>query len=272
MKKFLFMIIMSLFIINPSVMAAKETQNILSMEELTIKVMPEFAYHPTDEKKEHLPLLFGYQGTMLNHSDQRQKGQIEIPLPSEEKNLRIGYVADYSSDLSKIYEIEYIIDKEKGMISWTTSEEIQPNEVYKFVIEFYTDSLQVEKEKRTLSYHFKSFADIGLLNVSFIEPFGAKKVVLDPKPYEKQAHADEEGVYSFNFQGVKVDEEKRFTFTYERTKTTPTFELMNKPEKEIKYVNEEEDSAFVSIAAFSVVGLAAAGALLLLTKRKRKRK
>src|SRR3954451_5954647 len=138
MKRLLFLSSV-LLLFNPSITNAEETQNILSMQELSIKVMPEFTYHPNDVNKEHPPLLIGYQGTMLNQSDQPQKGQIELPLPLGDKNFRIGYVADYSSDLSKVYEIEYIIDQENGTISWTTSEEIQPNDVYKFVVEFYTD-------------------------------------------------------------------------------------------------------------------------------------
>ncbi|MDQ1001150.1 hypothetical protein QFZ28_001550 [Neobacillus niacini] len=130
-----------LLLLNPAMIAGEENQNILTMEELSIKVMPEFSYHPNDFKKEKPPLLIGYQGTMRNLTEQPQKGKIELPLPMEETNFRIGYVADYSSDLSKVYEIEYIIDQKKGTISWTTSEEIQPNDVYKFVVEFYTDSI-----------------------------------------------------------------------------------------------------------------------------------
>lgn len=156
-------------------LAAEEELNVLTMEELSIKVMPEFTYHPNDDKKDHPPLLIGYQGTMRNQSEQPQKGQIEIPLPMGDKNFRIGYAADYSSDLTKVYEIEYIMDPNKGTISWTTSEEIKPNDVYKFVIEFFTDTISVEKKKKTLSYQFKSFTDIGLFNVSFIEPPKGRK-------------------------------------------------------------------------------------------------
>jgi len=140
MKKYIIIFGMILAFLNPSKSFA-ETENILSMEELSIHVMPEYAYHPNDQKKEHAPLLIGYQGSMVNNSDQPQKGQIEIPLPIEEKNFRVGYVADYSSDLQKTYEIEYVIDREKGTISWTTSEEIAPKERYKFVIEFYIDKM-----------------------------------------------------------------------------------------------------------------------------------
>ncbi|MFJ5758387.1 hypothetical protein ACIQAA_04345 [Neobacillus sp. NPDC093182] len=259
-------------VFNPSIIAGEENQNILTMEELSIKVMPEFAYHPNDVKKEHPPLLIGYQGTMRNLSEQPQKGQIELPLPMEEKNFRIGFAADYSSDLSKVYEIEYIIDQEKGTISWTTSEEILPKDVYKFVVEFYTDTIMVEKEKKTLSYQFKSFTDIGLFNISFIQPLQAKKTVLNPAPEEKKTHADEEGVYSYFFQGIKAGEEKSFTLTYERNETKPAIEVMEKQDQQpIETVNNEKNPAIHSIAAFSGAGLLITGAFTYFVKSKRRK-
>lgn len=269
MKKILLTVFCFLLMINPSITDAEEKQNILSMDELTIKIMPEFAYHPNDAAKEHPPLLIGYQGTMLNHSDHPQKGQIEIPLPMEEKNFRIGYVADYSSDLSKVYEIEYIIDKEKGTISWTTSEEIQPNEVYKFVVEFYTDTLAVDKDKKSLEYQFKCFADIGLFNVSFVEPEKAKKFKLDPAPEKNKSHADEDGVHSFHYQGLKAGEDKSFTLTYERSESKPSFELMNSQVNQAdKIEKSKKNSNTVSVAAFSGVSLIAAIVLIFIIKRK----
>jgi len=210
---------------------------------------------------------------MRNKSEQPQRGQIEIPLPVDDKNFRIGYVADYSSDLSKVHEIEYILDQEKGTISWTTSEEIKPNDAYKFVIEFYTDTIKVEKEKKTVSYQFKSFTDIGLFNVSFIEPLEAIKVVLEPAIEKKSTHADEEGVHSYFFQGLKAGEEKSFTLSYEREETTPTFELMEKQEQQqLDTLDSEKSPAIFSIAAVSGIGLMAAGASAFLMKRKREKR
>jgi hypothetical protein len=259
-----------LLLLNPSLTAGEENQNILTMEELSIKVMPEFAYHPDDEKKEHPPLLIGYQGTMRNLSEKPQKGQIELPLPMKEKNFRIGYVADYSSDLSKVYEIEYIIDQENGTISWTTSEEIQPNDVYKFVVEFYTDTIRVEKDKKSVLFQFKSFTDIGLFNVSFIEPLKAKKVVLNPATEKKTTHADEEGVHSYFFKGLKAGEEKSFTLTYERNETATAIEMMEKQEQQpINTVESKKNSSILSIAAVSVLGLLAAGVITFVMKRNR---
>jgi hypothetical protein len=262
-----------LLLVNPSITAGEENQNTLTMEELSIKVMPEFAYHPNDEKKEHPPLLIGYQGTMRNLSEHPQKGQIELPLPMKEKNFRIGYVADYSSDLSKVYEIEYIIDQENGTISWTTSEEIQPNDVYKFVVEFYTDTIRVEKDKKSVLYQFKSFTDIGLFNVSFIEPLMAKKVVLDPATEKKKTHAEEEGVHSYFLKGFKAGEEKSFNMTYERNETKPTIEMMDTKEQQpIDSVVDKKSPANMSIAAVSGVVLLAAGVFTYFVQRKRRKK
>jgi hypothetical protein len=276
MKKILFHIsvfVSFLLLLNPLVIFAEEgNQNLLTMEELSIKVMPEFTYHPNDESKQQPPLLIGYQGTMRNQSGQPQKVQIEIPLPTEGKNFRIGYVADYSSDLSKVYEIEYIIDQEKGTISWTTSEEILANDVYKFVIEFFTDTISVDKEKKSISYQFKSFTDIGLFNVSFIEPLKAKKVVLEPATEKKKTHADEEGVHSYFFQGLKAGDEKSFTLTYERNEKATTVEMMETQDQQPNdNVVNKKVPANLSVAAVSGVGLLAAGVFTYFVKSKRRK-
>ena len=265
MKKFLVIVSIVLTFMCPAISYA-QNETILAMEELSIYVMPEYAYHPNDQKKDHEPLLIGYQGSMVNNSDQPQKGQIEIPLPMKEKNFRIGYVADYSSDLRTTYEIEYVVDREKGTISWTTSEEIAPKERYKFVIEFYSDSLKVQKEKKSLSYQFKSFADIGLVNVSFTEPSKSKKIKLTPAPKEKQNHDAGDHTFSYLFQDVKAGEEKKFTLSYERRETKPTTELTEKVKAE-----ENKKSTGLALGAFSGISVISAGALTYFFKKRKKK-
>lgn len=267
MKKHLLIFSMVLTLICPSISFA-ENKPILSMEELTIQVLPEFTYHPNDKKKDHPPLLIGYQGSMVNNSGKPQKGKIEIPLPMGEKNFRIGYVADYSSDLRKAYEIKYEIDREKGTISWTTSEEIAPNEQYKFVIEYYTDSLKVNKEKKSLSYQFNSFADIGLVNVVFTQPLKAKKMKLIPAPDENQNHGEGNNSFSYLFRGVKAGEEKKFTLTYERSETRQTTELKNDKNSSVV---KERISSNLALGAFGGVSVLSVGVLTILIRNRKKK-
>ncbi|QCJ43805.1 hypothetical protein FAY30_18805 [Bacillus sp. S3] len=270
MKKYLFIVSIILLFMYPAISYA-ENESILKMEELSIQIMPEYAFHPNDQKKDHAPLLIGYQGAMINNSNQSQKGQIEIPLPMKEKNFRIGYVADYSSDLRNAFEIEYVIDREKETISWTTTEEIAPKERYKFVIEFYTDSLKVNRTKKSLSYDFKSFADIGLVNITVTQPSKAKKIKLTPAPDEKQNHWEGTNTSSYLFQDVKAGNEKNFTITYERSETKPTTELtINKTPQELKE-NKEKKTTSLAVAAFGGVSVLAVTALAVLFRNRKKK-
>jgi hypothetical protein len=186
----------------------------------------------------------------------------------EKENFQIGYVGDYSGDLSKAYEIEYIIYPEKGTISWTTTEEIGPNERYKFVIEFYTDSIEAIKEKKSLQYQYKSFADIELVSVTFTKPKNAEKVKIFPTPEDKQNHGNEENKYSYIFHDVKAGAVKNFVLNYVRSESKPDSELMNEQTGDVEINNKTSDR--LAIGAFSGIGVLSAGAFtILLRKRKR---
>ncbi|WP_066310962.1 hypothetical protein [Bacillus sp. FJAT-29814] len=268
MKKILLIILVLFAVVSPSICYAEGThQPALSLEELTIQVMPEFAYHPNDQEKDHAPLLIGYHGSMINNSEQPQIGQIEIPLPMNDPGFRIGYIADYSADLKQVYEIEYAVDKDRGTISWTTSEEISPKERYKFVVEYYTDSLKVDGAKKSLAYQFKSFVDIGLVNVNFLQPNKAKDMKLSPKP-EEQSHGDGKDTYAYHFQDVKAGDQKSFKLTYQRSEKKTTIELLsiekNVEEKSDKKIN------YLAVGTFGGVSLVSVGALSLLIRRNRK--
>jgi hypothetical protein len=228
MKNFKLTLAMFLFIIwtLPAQADAENTNDVLKMEELTIQVMPEYSHHPKDKKKNKPPLLVGYHGALKNNGLEPQKGQVVIPLPVEEKNFRIGFVADYSRDLTEMNEIEYELDQEKGTISWETSEEIQPQEIYKFVIEYYTDGIKEKNSSNTLKYDFKSFAEIGLLNLIFVEPLKTESFKLEPEAEQHQKNSYNMNMFLYQSQGMKPNEEKNITLEYKRNETKTTAEIM----------------------------------------------
>ncbi len=221
-------LLFGLFAVSPGMVHGAEEQKSspLQMDELTIQVLPEYSHHPKDKKKNQPPLLVGYHGTLRNSTDVPQKGQIEIPLPMKEKNFKIGFVGDYSSDLTEMYEIEYELDKNTGVISWETSEVIQPQSTYKFVIEYYTNSIAESDEKKSASYHFQSFADIGILNIVFVEPLQTKSFKLEPAAQSHQENSFGMNLFSYMNQGVKTGEEKTIAVKYERDTEQTTEEIM----------------------------------------------
>jgi hypothetical protein len=277
MKGLMITLALSLALIFPSPQQAdaENTKNVLKMEELTIQVMPEYSYHPKDKKKKTTPLLVGYHGALKNDAEEPQKGQVVIPLPMDEKNFKIGYVADYSRDLTEMNEIEYELDQKNGTISWETSEEIQPQEIYKFVIEYYTDSIKDEKGKNSLTYHFKSFADIGLMNLIFIEPLKTESFKLEPEAEQHQKNSYNMNMFLYQSQGMKPNEEKNVTLTYKRDETRTTAEIMENMAGDSKKAgtvkqNDEEIPLWI---VFSVIGgLTAAAALILILTMKRNAK
>ncbi|WP_059171463.1 hypothetical protein [Bacillus sp. FJAT-27445] len=263
-----------IFLMMPASALGEEKENgVLKLEELSIQVMPEFANHPNDKELKQPPLLIGYQGSLINDSAKAQKGKIEIPLPVDEKNFRVGFAADYSSDLSQMFEINYELDLEKGTLSWETSREIEPNDQYKFVIEFYTDAIKTKGSKKMLDYSFKSFADITLVNLTVLEPMNASTVKLNP-PASEAPHENPYGLqmHTYQIKGMKAGQEQSFTLSYDRNETKTTNELLKAagensvPEKAVK---TEKIPLGLTIAGISAASLLIAGLLILFLKRKR---
>ncbi len=250
------------------------TDGVLQMEELSVQVMPEYAYHPKDKKRKEPSVLIGYHGTLMNTSDQAQKGQVQLPLPIGEKNFRIGFVADYSSDLKEMAEIEYSLDKKTGILSWTTTNKIQPGDFYKFVVEFYIDPLTVREDKKELTYSFESFADIGLLNIIFLEPLKASDMKLNPAPEIHQENPYGMNMFIYQYQGVKRKDEKTFNLTYTRSTTKTTMELMENMAGESAKVSTVKENERMPIGwVFGTVGattVVSGGVLVLLMKRRKR--
>lgn len=224
-KAFISLFVWGLFFSLMNHATAETVETPLRMEELTIQIMPEHSYHPRDQEQDHPPLLVGYHGALMNISDTPQKGQIAIPLPVNDEGFRIGFVADYSSDLTEMNEIEYQLDKETGTISWTTSAEILPQELYRFVIEYYTDSIEVHGDTRTLSYQFTGFAEIGMLNLMFIEPMSAGSFTLTPAAESHQKNSYNMNMFIYPMQSVGPGEEKTIELEYDRADSRTTSEI-----------------------------------------------
>lgn len=247
--------------------------NVLNMEELTIQVMPEYSYHPKDKKK-NAPLLVGYHGALKNNAEEAQKGQVVIPLPMDEKNFRIGFVADYSRDLTEMNEIEYELDKEKGTISWETSEEIQPQEIYKFVIEYYTDSIKENDDKMSMTYDFKNFADIGLFNLIFVEPLNTESFKLEPASEQHQKNSYNMNMFLYQSQGMKPGDEKNISLEYKRTDDRTTAEIMENMAGDAKKAgtvkqNDEKMPLWLVITVVGSVTILAAILLIFIMRKKK---
>jgi hypothetical protein len=274
MKRLLSIFLIILVVLPLLPAEAKSMEIPLKMEELAIQIMPEYSYHPEETKKNHPPLLIGYQGTLKNQSNQAQKGKIEIPLPKNLKDLRIGFVADYSSNLSEMYEIEYIFDKDRQTLSWETSYEIQPEDLYKFVVEFYSNEIKEKADNKSLTYTFESFADIGLVNITFLEPLKTESTKLDPAPENHQQNPFGMNMFLYQMQGLKKGDVRSYKLNYKRSNEYTTVELMNQiaPNQEEKKPEPKKvESSELYLIIGGVVGFILISGLLLIFILKKKK-
>lgn len=274
MKKLVSILIIVLFVL-PLNSFASESEPSLKMEELAIQVMPEYSYHPKDTKKNQPPLLIGYQGTFINTSKEAQKGMMKIPIPTNLKDIQIGFVADYSSDLSEMYEIEYEFDQEQGTISWETTNDIQPGDLYKFVIEFYSNEIKDKSNTKSFEYTFKSFADIGLVNITFLEPLKTESTVIKPAPETHQENPYGMNMFMYQIQGMKTGDEKSYQLSYKRSSSNTTVELMNQidPNKEEKPAvpkKVESNELYIVIGGVGVFCLISAFIIIVFLKNKKR--
>lgn len=240
-------ILMSILLLLPTYPGANtQESSILKMEELSIQIMPEYSFHPEDKKKDRPSLLVGYQGALLNQSATPQKGQIEIPLPMKAKGFKIGYVADYNRDQTEMNEIEYEIDKDRQTISWMTSEEVQPGELYKFVIEFYTNQIKIDKYTKKLTYTFESFVDIGMVRILFLEPLKTDSFRLTPAADSHQENGYGMNMFIYQNQGMKINDKKEMTLEYKRDETKTTMDIMNEMGNETPTKVDEKSNEPIS--------------------------
>ncbi|NMD72157.1 hypothetical protein HHO41_17925 [Bacillus sp. DNRA2] len=269
-------IIACLILLLPNFAFADTNEPVLKMEELAIQVMPEYSFHPEDKAKDKAPLLVGLHGTLINNSDKAQKGQIEIPIPLKSKNFKVGYVADYNREQTNTNEIEYEIDKSKGTISWTTSEEIQPGELYKFVIEYYTNDIKVDKKDHSLTYKFESFADIGLVRVLFLEPLKTESFSLSPAAESHQENGYGMNMFIYQYQGMKPGEVKEYKLKYERNETKTTMDIMNEMGNKMtpKGVEKDNETLPLGVIIGAIVGvcIVIAAVIIFFLKKKNNQK
>jgi hypothetical protein len=222
MKKYVYIFVYLFFVCFAHPAVAQE--NVFTLEKGLIQVMPEYANHPNDPTNEP-SVLIGMHLSFRNVSDRAQKGVIVIPLPTKEQGFKIGYVAQYVNDEPK--EIDYALDQEKGYMSFEVDKDIQPNDRYDVVIEYYTKNITLEKKKRAITYTYHHLLPIGHMKIVFYQPLGANDFKIAPSPQYYEENTYGMGMYLYEFTKMKQGDIKTFHITYSREDMRTTYELLN---------------------------------------------
>lgn len=194
---------------------------------MQLQVMPEFDY-PEDWPSRDIPsLLVGMYGTITNKTGQDYDGKVEIAVPAKEKGFEAFLVAEFPKENEPEVQRPYDVDQDKGIISWKPSKPIKKNEEYQFVIEYYTQSINV-KDQKSFTYEFTSNAETELLDVVFYAPMNAKDIQLEPKAQENSKNEYGEELYFYQYKNVKAGESLKYSFSYKKEGTESSMEAISK--------------------------------------------
>jgi hypothetical protein len=193
--------------------------------DMQIQVMPEFDY-PENWPKDTPSLLIGQYGTFTNKSGQDFDGKIEMALPVNEKGFQAYLVAEFPEDNKPEIQRPFDVDKEKGIITWKPSKAIKNNETYRFVVEYYTSSVEV-KDNRSFTFEFSNSTEIGTLDVIFYAPMDAKEITLEPKAPNNTKSEYGEELFYYQYKEVKAGESYKYSFSYQKDDFKSTLEAIN---------------------------------------------
>jgi hypothetical protein len=193
--------------------------------DMQIQVMPEFDY-PENWPKDTPSLLIGQYGTFTNKSGQDFDGKIEMSVPANEEGFQGYLVAEFPEDNKPEIQRPFDIDKEQGVITWKPSKAIKNNETYRFVVEYYTSSVEV-KDNRSFTYEFSNPAEIGTLDVIFYAPMDAKEITLEPKAPNNTKSEYGEELFYYQYKDVKAGENHKYSFSYQKDDFKSTLEAIN---------------------------------------------
>lgn len=206
--------------------------------ELFVHVMPEFAI-PSDTTVDSPFVLIGYHGTLVNKSGEQYSGEIEIPVPVNFSNFKLGFFAEYTDQEEEKIELDYEIDKEKGIVTWQPSKPIEKDGSYQFVIEFYYTPIEVG-ENKTFSYSFEPYTDTDKANIVIYKPFGAENFLIVPATEHATTNAFGVEMFGYQYNSLKKGDKKDFQVTYLKEDNETTMDKINN----MQAPNDEIHSGF----------------------------
>jgi hypothetical protein len=205
LKKSLAFLLMVVMLANISWQNVKAAENFpaekFPYKEMQVQVMPEFDY-PENWPKDKPALLVGYFGTFVNESGEKFDGEISFPLPVDEPDFEVYLAAEFPKENQPEVQVDYRIDKEQKMIIWKPTKPIEKDATYKYVIEYYSNPIDVKNEK-TFTYSFTPTADTEQLDIVVYAPINATDFKMEPKATNESKSEYGEEIHYYQQKNVK---------------------------------------------------------------------
>jgi hypothetical protein len=194
-------------------------------KEMQVQVMPEFDY-PKDWSKEKPSLLVGYFGTFVNKSGSEYSGEITFPLPVDDPDFEMYLAAEFPEANKPEVQVEYKIDQEQKLISWKPTKPIEIDATYNYVIEYYSNPIEV-KDTKSFNYRFTPPANMEQLNIVFYAPINSKDFTMEPKATNESKSEYGEEIHHYQYLNAKKGAEVSYKAFYVKKGNTSSMSVIS---------------------------------------------
>lgn len=208
------------------------------MTNMYLEIAPEYD-QPAEWPKDEPSMILYQKATITNMSGSNYAGPIEVLVPSKEKGFQVLSVGEYAADAKNNTDattLEYKLDSEKGVVTFTPSKPIADKGSYTYGVSVIYNPFKVDGAKKSLEVAYKAPANITEFDISIYAPINAKKPQVDPKP-DEQKEVSKEQVFTYHLHDVvKAGDVKTFKVSYEKAdnKTTSQWTKENGTPKDNK--------------------------------------
>ncbi|MDF2606541.1 MAG: hypothetical protein K0S34_731 [Bacillales bacterium] len=221
---------------------------------VAIQVMPEFDY-PQNYPSDQPVVLVGYYGTMTNKTGSDYNGEIAIPLPVNEKYFQIYIAAEFPEENKPEVQRPYKIDKEKGLITWKPSTPIKKDADYKFVVEYYSNPIEVGDSKK-FPFVYTAPASVDAIDILFFAPAKSTDFKTDIPATTVTKSEYGETLLAYQYKNLKAGEKKSFNVSYVKKDNSSTLSntKQNPPAENQSGATTTESKPIIDTVGASIIG------------------
>jgi hypothetical protein len=273
LKKLVAFVIISLLFMNFAIPGAKAADSFVvdqfPYKEMQIQVMPEFDY-PEKWPEDQPSLLVGYYGTFTNKTGKDFNGEIEFPVPANDKNFEMYLLAEFPSEDEPEIQRPFEVNKEKGVITWKPSKAIAKDKTYRFVVEYYINPFEVVDGKKKFAFNYTYPTDIEKLDIIMYSPLEAKEFKIDPVATSTSESDYGEKLHFYQYTNVKKGESVKLNVSYEKKDNKSTLSAISakQPPKDDTHTGvdgktatdqvlngEKAEQPIIGVAGASIIGV-----------------
>lgn len=199
-------------------------ENGLIYDSLSIFVMPQYTT-PEDWDIDKPAVFISLYGSLVNESDTPYSGEIRIPTFSSELSMHFSLAGRFD-DQGTVEVVEATVDEKTDEIVWELDHEVEPSELYNFVVEYYF-AFDYDDTDYEFTFPYQIERNAKIMDMLFFEPYNAEDFAVEGDIGEGE-ETNSFGITAHKFDLGEVEAKTQFDIavSYKKDDTVTTLEAI----------------------------------------------